>query len=147
MIGTESVFNALEREIHKVLPEIIVSPNFIDSSEKSYVWVRLREGRTDEGYGYIVRKISVDLQVVLTPAENLAVLSSKLYEIADDFAQVFNGFLRVEDRAITLYNSDSRIYDGILTYSFNLEFADGVERKFDAHEKYQKMENLHLKKL
>lgn len=147
MIATESIFLSLERQIKKVLPDIIVTPNFLDSSEFDYVWVRLRESRNDIGQGYIERNISVDLQVVLQPEQNLAVLNSKLYTIADDFCTVFNEFLQVGDRFITLYNSSSHIFDSILTYSFNLQFADGVERKFHDEETFELMQTLKIKKV
>lgn len=116
--------------------------NHVNNTSEDYVHIRLRPARRDEGFGRFQRKIRVIMQVVLAP-DGGEVKHTDLYDIADALDEATCGYIQILDRAITIYDTDARIFDNILTYEFLLDFTDCIETARDA-ERYELMRELQL---
>lgn len=121
-----------------------VHVNHVLQADHNYAWIKLRSLRRDEGYGLIGRAVGVDIMVVLKPDRYGEVKHSDLYEITDLLDMAINRYIEVKERAITVYESESRIFDDILTYSFKLDFADYIESLSTKDERREFMQELHL---
>jgi len=117
--------------------------NHVNNAVDDYVWIKLIPARRDEGFGRFQRKIRVIMQVVLAPDGNAEVKHTDLYDIADALDEATCGYIQIGDRFITIYDTEARIFDNILTYEFLLDFTDCIETASDA-EKYELMRELHL---
>lgn len=146
MISTENIFYALKEVINRAAPELFVTAEPLADSSESYAHISFRPIKKDFGYGLISRSIRVDISVVLSP--NLAEAPrADLYNIADKFDVAFCGYVQVLDRFITMYETNSRIFDSILHYEFLLEFSDYVEEIEQAKTQgYEPMQELHIRK-
>lgn len=98
--------------------------NHVNNCAEDYVWVRLRPKRRDEGFGYMQRTIRVDFQVVLAPDENGEVQHTRLYDIIDALDEVTCNSIPVLDRWLVVLDTETIIFDDILTYTFLLDFTD-----------------------
>lgn len=116
--------------------------NHVNNAVDDYVWIKLIPARRDEGFGRFQRKIRVIMQVVLAPNGG-EVKHTDLYDIADKLDEATCGYIQIGDRFITIYDTEARIFDDILTYEFLLDFTDCIDTSSDA-EKYQFMRELHL---
>ena len=52
---------------HKAGVELPVHFNQVLDASGSYAFVSLKPARVDEGYDYFVRRLTVDIQIVLSP--------------------------------------------------------------------------------
>ena len=118
--------------------------NHVNNAAEDYVWIRLRPSRKDLGFGSYDRKIRVDFQIVLAPDENAEIQHTRLYDIIDKLDDATCGAIQILDRFITVVDAESIIFDGILTYSFFLNFNDFLQRYADEAAQYEFMENLEL---
>ena len=116
--------------------------NHVNNAADDYVWIKLIPARRDEGFGRFQRKIRVIMQVVLAPNGG-EVKHTDLYDIADKLDEATCGYIQIGDRFITIYDTEARIFDDVLTYEFLLDFTDCIDTSSDA-EKYQLMRELHL---
>ena len=103
----------------------------VNNCSKDYVWVRLRPSRKDLGFGS-------------APDENAEIQHTRLYDIIDKLDDASCGAIQILDRFITVVDAESIIFDGILTYSFFLNFNDFLQRYADEAAQYEFMENLEL---
>ncbi len=117
--------------------------NHTNNSGESYAWIKLIPARRDEGFGRFQRKIRVIIQVVLAPDGNAEVKHTDLYDIADKLDEATCGYIQIGDRFITIYETEARIFDDILSYEFLLDFTDCLDTSSDA-EKYELMQELHM---
>lgn len=99
--------------------------NQVLNAEHDYAWIQLRPERVDEGYDYFVRRLRIDIQVVLAPKTSI-VKHTDLLDIADALDAATHGYVRVADRKITVNETAAHIFDNVLHYEFILEFADGI---------------------
>lgn len=99
--------------------------NQVLDTSKSYAFVSLNVKKTDEGYDYFVRRLTVTIQIVLAPMTGV-VKHSDLLDICDALDAATHGYVTVADRAVTVYETSANIFDDILTFSFALEFTDGI---------------------
>ena len=118
--------------------------NHVNNAADDYVWIRLRPSRKDLGFGSYDRKIRVDFQIVLAPDENGEVRHTRLYDIIDKLDDATCGSVQILDRFITVINAESIIFDGILTYSFVLDFNDFLQRYADKAAEFELMQKLDL---
>lgn len=100
--------------------------NQVADAGENYAWVRLRPSHKNLGYGYLDRKIRVDIQIVLAPVTGI-VRHTDLYDMVDALDAATCDPLKITDRFITVYDADFLIFDNILTYSFVLGFTDCTE--------------------
>ena len=98
--------------------------NTVNNAVDNYCWVRLRPKHKNIGYGYLERKLRVDFQIVLSPSNAAQIKHTELLDIIDALDEVTCKPLQIGDRFITIYDTESIIFDNILTYSFTLDFAD-----------------------
>ena len=105
---------------------LLVFFNFVANSSEDYIFVNLIPRNHNIGGGLTERFIRIDFQVVLTP-ENGMVRRADLYEMADKLFGATAEPLQVTDRFLTIYDAEMRIFDGIMTFTFKLDFADGVD--------------------
>lgn len=98
--------------------------NQVNNCAEDYVWVRLRPKRRDEGFGYMQRTIRVDFQVVLAPDDNGEVQHTRLYDIIDALDEATCNSIPVTDRWLVVLDTETIIFDNILTYTFLLDFTD-----------------------
>lgn len=117
--------------------------NRVHNSAEDYAFVAFRNERVDEGFNYFVRRLRVDIQIVLAPL-TADVKHTDLLDIADKLDVATRGYVDVADRKITIYDTSATIFDGILTYSFLLNFADNAPLPEDAVE-YELGEHLQQK--
>lgn len=117
--------------------------NHVNDASLDYCWVRLRPARTDWGNGWMLRSLRVDFQIVLHPDGFAEQHHADYYEIIDALDNATMNSVKISDRNITIYDCSSIIYDGILTYSFKLDFDDCWD-KIPAAEKAELMKHLHL---
>lgn len=114
----------------------------IENSAEDYAFVMLRASRFDEGRNYFVRKLRVDIQVVLSPLTG-RVKHTDLLDIADKLDAATHGYLQVNERKITITETEMNIYDGVLNYSFELNFADSLSVLPEEIAEYDYAENLY----
>ena len=100
--------------------------NQVENSAENYAWVRLRPSHRNLSYGYLERKIRVDIQIVLAPVNGI-VRHTDLYDMLDKIEVATCEPLKITDRFITIYDGEYIIFDNILTYSFMLDFTDCTE--------------------
>lgn len=140
------------REIRDALSDLIkvraglnleVYFNHVLNAEKDYVWIQLRPERTDEGWNYTQRRIRIDMQVVLAPMTG-EVKHSDLLDIADALDAATHGYIRVADRAITVYDTAAHIFDDVLHYEILLDFTDNIASTPEELMKYDFVEDLTL---
>lgn len=117
--------------------------NHVNNCAEDYAWIRLRPARTDLGFGWLDRNIRVDIQIVLHPDGFAEFKHSDLYEIVDALDVATLHSIKIADRHITILETTSIIFDGILTYSFTLEFSD-YYAELSANERAEFMRHLHL---
>lgn len=115
--------------------------NQVHNAEDDYAWIQLKSERTDEGWNLFVRRVRVDIQVVLAPL-TAQVKHTDLLDIADALDEATHGYIRVADRAVTVYETAAHIFDGVLHYEFLLEFADGIQSLPEEVEEYSFGESL-----
>lgn len=146
MITLEEIFEALREVVNRAAPELFVTADSVQTSEKSYAQITFRPRQVNEGFGAIRREVAVDVAVVLAPDEFTEVYHSDLMNISDALMVELDNYLQVGDRAITLYELNSRVFDKILRISFYLNFADYNDRLFNAEtENLELMQELHIK--
>lgn len=121
--------------------------NVVNNCADDYCWVRLRPKRRDEGFGRIQRKIRVDFQIVLSPNDSAQVKHTDLYDIIDILDMATSNAIKITDRYITVVDTETIIFDNILTYSFVLDFTDCVESFFDKINEYDFMKELEIANL
>ena len=117
--------------------------NQVLDAAHSYAFVSLKPARVDEGYDYFVRRLNVDIQIVLAPMTGV-VKHSDLLDICDALDAATHGYVTVADRAVTVYETSANIFDDILTYSFTLEFADNIAATDEELARYDLGEELTL---
>lgn len=103
---------------------LITSFNYVNDPSESYAWVRLRPTRRDEGFGYMQRRIRVDIQIHLTPDENGQVKHTDILDMFDALDEATCNSIPVLDRWLVVYDAETIIFDNIGTYSFMLDFTD-----------------------
>ena len=118
--------------------------NTVNNAADDYVWVRLRPKRRDEGYGYMQRKIRVDFQIVLAPDVNGQVPYTRLYDIIDALDEATCNSIPVADRWLVVLDTETIIFDNILTYSFILDFTDCLSSLPDEIAQAEFMRHLEL---
>ena len=116
--------------------------NHVNNSADDYCWIKLVPARRDEGFGRFQRKIRVIMQVVIAPVGG-EVKHTDLYDIVDALDEATCGYIEIGDRFITIYDTEARIFDDILTYEFLLDFTDCIDTASDA-ERYELMRELQL---
>lgn len=148
MISTKDIYLALKDMVNAILPDIYVTADHLQTSERDYIWIQFRPQRHDEGFGMTRREIRVDMSVVLCPDEFTEIYHSRLLEIADALDEATCGYIKVLDRYITVYDTSHHIFDNILHYEFILDFADYIEKDLDplnAGQEYELMQDLNLR--
>lgn len=98
--------------------------NHVNNCADDHCWIRLRPKRRDEGFGYMQRTIRVDIQVVLAPDINGQIPHTRLYDIIDALDEATCNSINVTDRWLVVLDTETIIFDNILTYSFILDFTD-----------------------
>lgn len=130
MIPTAEIFEALKEVVNRAAPDLYVTADSVQNSERSYAQITFRPLRIDEGFGAIRRQIRADIAVVLAPDEYAENYHSDLYDIADALDYELCGYVKIGDRFITLYETEAHIFDNILHYTFILSFADYIDRLY-----------------
>lgn len=143
MIKSEDLRNALATLIKSKL-NLRVFFNHVENCAGDYVWVRLRPKLNNEGYGRIQRRILVDFQVVLSPNDAAQVKHTDLLDIIDTLNVLTSSPLQIGDRFITIYDTNTIIFDSILTFSFELDFTDCIESFFIMLDDYELMQKLEI---
>ena len=144
MITSKQIRQALAALIkHKANLPLQVYFDKVENAAQSYVRIALKPMRTDEGFGVFLRRLRVTMAIVLTPIEG-KIRHSDLYDIADKLDVATCGYIQIGDRYVTMYDTDVRIFDDILTYEFMLTFADEVD-DWEGLSNYDLMQELTLK--
>lgn len=149
MLKSADIRQAIGRliKVDAALPLKVYFNRVADKPKFDYAWVKFRPARRDEGFGMFVRNIRVDIMIVLLPDKNTEVSHEKLLDIADELDEATCGYLQIKEkyfvknpdnpeeeiekfeyRYITIYETSANIFDGILTYSFELDFADYCDK-------------------
>lgn len=105
--------------------------NHVNNAADDYCWIKLTASQENEGFGVFQRKIRVTIQIVLVPDSNGEIKHTDLYDIADKLSEVTSNYIQIADRYITIYDTNSRIFDDILIYEFMLDFNDGRDKPTD----------------
>lgn len=117
--------------------------NQVLDTSKSYAFVSLNVKKTDEGYDYFVRRLTVTIQIVLAPMTGV-VKHSDLLDICDALDAATHGYVTVADRAVTVYETSANIFDDILTYSMELCFCDEIASTPEELAQYDLADNIEL---
>lgn len=115
--------------------------NQVLDASNDYAFIELRPDSIDEGYDYFVRKIRVSIAVILAPKTGI-VKHTDLLDIVDALDAATHGYIRIKDRAVTIYEKNSHIFDDILHYEFLIEFADTIASLPEELEEYDYGEEL-----
>ena len=109
--------------------------NQVVDAANDYAWIQLTPERTDRGYDYFVRRVQVDINVVLAPKTGI-VKHTDLLNVADALDAATHGYTKIKDRAVTIYDTHAHIFDDILHYEFKLEFCDTIASLPEELEEY-----------
>ena len=166
MLKSADIRQAIGRliKVDAALPLKVYFTRVAEKPKFDYAWIKFRPARRDEGFGMFVRNIRVDIMVVLLPDKNTEVSHERLLDIVDALDEATCGYLKIKEnytvknpdnpeeeiekfeyRYVTIYETSANIFDNILTYSFELDFADYCDKfsKTEA-EAYELMQDLSL---
>ena len=167
MLKSADIRQAIGRliKVDAALPLKVYFNRVADKPKYDYAWVKFKPARRDEGFGMFARNIRVDIMIVLLPDKNTEISHEKLLDIADALDEATCGYLKIKEiysvknpdnpeeeiekfeyRNVTIYETSANIFDGILTYSFELNFADYCDKFFKTNsEAYEFMQHLSMK--
>lgn len=131
MIPMLDIRKALSDLIKANFPDWLLTYNNSPDVEQDYIYVELTEKRQTVDPVYYDRDIEVDIRVIPLPDVRGNVKRSKLYDTQDTLEQVFLLVFQLDDRAITVQETTSRIVDEVLHFTFHLRFADYKPEKND----------------
>ncbi len=131
MIPMLDIRKALSDLIKANFPDWLLTYNNSPDSQQDYIYVELTEKRQTVDPVYYDRDIEVDIRVIPLPDVRGNVKRSKLYDAQDTLEQVFLPVFQLDDRAITVQETTSRIVDEVLHFTFHLRFADYKPEKND----------------
>ena len=140
MIPMLDIRKALSDLIKANFPDWLLTYNSNPDVEQDYIYIELLEHRQTVDPVYYDRDIEIDVHVIPLPDVRGNVKRSKLYEAQDTLAQVILPVFRIGDRAITIQESNSRIVDEVLHFTFHLRFTDYKPEDNNDEELMQELE-------
>ena len=140
MITSAEIRESLARliKVRAGLPLKVYFNHVLEAAD-DYCWVEMRPAKTDEGF-YMIRRLKIDFHIVLAPLTG-EVRHTDLFDMADALDAATHPYVEIAERKVTVYETTSHIFDGILHYSLELNFADA----FDETETYDLMAELEMK--
>lgn len=131
MIPMLDIRKALSDLIKASFPGWLLTYNNSPNVEQDYIYIELTEKRQTVDPVYYDRDIEVDIRVIPLPDVRGNIERSKLYDAQDTLEQIILPVFRIDDRAITVQESISRIVDEVLHFAFHLRFTDYKPEKND----------------
>lgn len=124
MIPMLDIRKALSDLIKANFPGWLLTYNNSPDVEQDYIYIELQEHRQTVDPVYYDRDIEIDVHVIPLPDVRGNVKRSKLYDAQDTLEQIILPVFRIDDRAVTIQEADSRIVDEVLHFTFHLRFTD-----------------------
>ena len=112
--------------------------NHVLEAADDYCWVEMRPAKTDEGF-YMIRRLKIDFHIVLAPMTG-EVRHTDLFDMADALDAATHPYVEIAERKVTVYETASHIFDGILHWSMTLNWCDC----FDSEEEFDLMAELEM---
>lgn len=131
MIPMLDIRKTLSGLIKASFPGWLLTYNNSPNVEQDYIYIELTEKRQTVDPVYYDRDIEVDIRVIPLPDVRGNIERSKLYDAQDTLEQIILPVFRIDDRAITVQESISRIVDEVLHFAFHLRFTDYKPEKND----------------
>lgn len=143
MITYRSLKARLTAILKETFPGYKVHFDNVEKSDAPYFYVEMTplKNRAFDGDGiYHDRSIDIDIQLVLAEDSYGRVDRIALYDDSLELDRAIRPVLQIEDRAITVLDSDIKVHDDILHYVFSLSFTDAEMEQVE----YELMKELEL---
>ncbi|MEE3404790.1 MAG: hypothetical protein VZR73_11975 [Acutalibacteraceae bacterium] len=143
MITYRSLKARLTAILKETFPGYKVHFDNVEKSDAPYFYVEMTplKNRAFDGDGiYHDRSIDIDIQLVLAEDSYGRVDRIALYDDSLELDKAIRPVLQIEDRAITVLDSDIKVHDDILHYVFSLSFTDAEMEQVE----YELMKELEL---
>lgn len=122
------------REVKKALIDVLkmrfTNPVYFDNVEKakeSYFYIEMAPSRKTVDSAIYERSIDIDIQYVAMPDKAIRRNRTEILDVIDELDEIIRPVIRVKDRAITVSDIRCTIFDEILHYRFEMNFADAFE--------------------
>ncbi len=124
------------REVKKALIDVLkmrfTNPVYFDNVEKakeSYFYIEMAPSRKTVDSAIYERSIDIDIdiQYVAIPDKAIRRNRTEILDVIDELDEIIRPVIRVKDRAITVSDIRCTIFDEILHYRFEMNFADAFE--------------------
>ena len=122
------------REVKKALIDVLkmrfTNPVYFDNVEKakeSYFYIEMATSRKTVDSAIYERSIDIDIQYVAIPDKAIRRNRTEILDVIDELDEIIRHVIRVKDRAITVSDIHCTIFDEILHYRFEMNFADAFE--------------------
>lgn len=139
MMTLRTIKAAIVALIKTKYPSSKVHFDNVEKSDAPYFYVEMQPMASTVDRIYTERTIQIDIQAILKEDASGRINRTELYDIADTIDILFRPVFYVDDRAITILESETTIHDDILHYIFNLEFRDADEYKQVVYELMQSL--------
>lgn len=124
IITLRKLKRAISDVLKKKYPDYKVYFDNVDKSKAPYFYVEMSPRATTVDRVMSDRSIQIDVELILEADAYGRVNRTALYEAADTIDTAFRPVFQVEDRMITINDTEITIVADILHYIFNLDFAD-----------------------
>lgn len=96
----------------------------IENADFAYFYIEFTPKAKTIDDIYTEYVIKIDIDYVLPEDDNGKIDRRKLYDSISIIDNLFRPVFKVKDRAFTILESDTNIFDDILHFSFELDFVD-----------------------
>lgn len=116
----------------------------VEKSSEPYFYVEMMPRHKTVDEILTDKSIQIDIMLVFIPDEFGRIKRSILYDTADTLDSLIRPVFHIEDRYITVLESQTRFVDEVLHYIFNLKFADCMTDEESSAIMYDLMQTLEL---
>ena len=116
----------------------------VEKSDEPYFYIEMMPRRKTVDEILTDKSIQIDIMLVLIPDEYGRIKRSTLYDASDTLDNLIRPVFRVQDRCITVLESQTRFVDEVLHYIFNLNFTDCMTDEESSAIIYDLMQTLEL---
>ena len=135
---------AVTAKLKSKYPDYKVHFDNVEKKAAPYFYVEMRpQAKTVDDF-FTDRTIQIHIQLILKEDCCGRIKRSELYRAADEIDSLFRPVLQIQDRYITVLESEMTLHDDVLHYIFELSFTDGLAAEEINSIAYELMQELEL---
>ena len=116
----------------------------VEKSNEPYFYVEITPRHKTIDKILADKSIQIDVMLVLLPDKYGRIKRSILYDAFDTLDSLIRPVFHIQDRQITILESQTRFVDEILHYIFNINFADCMTNEESSAIMYDLMQDLNI---